>query len=198
MTSTICSYAKMKYQKKQNDGCLVLHQLFNLHLCEIRKANLTRRRREKSCNVISSQILMISHTAKDKRSWLGCWKRVYRKLTKENVKWAQVILHRTPMQWHLGISHPHWLLKLVYCSHSFKVARPFNKGNAWRKLQYCKKIMSMLLSVKFKKIFAIYYNLATHSKNIYNILGRWTFCPWNSDESKKNMYQFFCLFASLL
>lgn len=147
MTSTICSYAKMKYQKKQNYGCLVLHQLFNLHLCKIRKENLTRRRREKSCNVISSEILKISHTAKEKRSWLGCWKRVCRKLIKENVKWAQVILHRTPMQWQLGISHPHkclsgcWnfciaLIHLKLLDHATK-AMLEESGNNVKKLCQC-------------------------------------------------------------
>lgn len=92
---------------------------------------------------------------------------------------------------------PHWLLKLVYCSHSFKVARPCNKGNAWRKLQYCKKIMSMLLSVKFKEIFAIYYNLATLSKNIYNILGHWSFLPMEFRRIKEKYVPVFlslCLF----
>lgn len=92
---------------------------------------------------------------------------------------------------------PHWLLKLVYCCHSFKVARPCNKGNAWRKFQYCKKIMSMLLSVKFKEIFAIYYNLATLSKNIYNILGHWSFLPMEFRRIKEKYVPVFlslCLF----
>ena len=104
------------------------------------------------------------------------------------------------MQWQLGISHPqkcHWLLKLEYCSHSFNVARPCNKGNAWRKLQYCKEIMSMLLSVKFKEIFAIHYELSLHLKHIYSILGHWIFLPMESRWIKEKYipsFLSFCLF----